>query len=68
LLGFGQVGVGVDHLLGGVVVREERQDRAGALAAPGDVVLLELGVGAVVADRVKVEVEPLLPGRHAQLA
>ena len=47
---------------------EERQHRAGALRAGRDVVLLERDVGAVVADRVEVEVEPLLAGREPELA
>ena len=47
---------------------EERQHRAGALAAAGDVVLLKRRVGAVVADRVEVQVEALLAGCHPQFA
>src|SRR5207247_8073019 len=38
LSGLGDVGVGVDHLAAGVVLGEERQDRAGALGAAGHVV------------------------------
>ena len=68
LFGFGQLGVCVDHLLGGVVLGEERQHRAGALRAGRDVVFLQRDVGAVVADRVEVEVEPLLAGREPELA
>ena len=47
---------------------EERQHRAGALRAGRDVVFLQGDVGAVVADRVEVEVEPLLAGREPELA
>jgi len=66
LLGLGQVGVGVDHLGGGVVLGEEGQHRAGPLGTPGHVVLFQLGVFAVVADGAEVAVEPVLPGRQPQ--
>ena len=68
LFGFGQLGVGVDHFLRGVVVGEERQHRAGPLRAGRDVVVLQRDVDAVVADGVEVEVEPLLACGEPELA
>jgi hypothetical protein len=68
LLGLGQVGVGVHHFGGSVVLGEEGEHGAGALGAARDVVLLERGVLAVVADGVEVEVEPLLARGEAELA
>jgi hypothetical protein len=53
----GEVGVGVEQVVGRGVLGEEAQDRAGALGALDDVVLLERGVLAPVHDRVEVEVE-----------
>ena len=55
---FGHIGVGVDHFGGGVVLGEEGQHASGGLGAFGDVVVLERGLFAVVADGVEVEVEP----------
>ena len=51
-----------------MVLGEERQHRAGALAAARDVVFLKRRVLPVVADRVEVEVEALLAGGQAELA
>jgi hypothetical protein len=68
LFGFGQLGVRVDHLLGGVVLGEERQHRSGALRAGWDIVFLEWHIVAVVTDRVEIEVEPLLTGCEPELA
>ena len=68
LFGVGQIGVGVDHLGGGVVLGEERQHGARALRAARHVVLLERCLIAVVADRVEVEVEPLLTSGQPELA
>ena len=62
LLGLGDVGVGVHHVRGGVILGEEGQHGAGALGASGDVVLFQDGLVAVVADGVEVAVEPLLAG------
>ena len=62
LLGLGDVGVGVHHVRGGVVLGEEGQHGAGALGAAGDVVLFQHGLVAVVADGVEVAVEPGLAG------
>jgi len=45
--GFGDVGVGVDQVVGAGVLGEEREHRAGALGAPGHVVLLQGGIGAL---------------------
>ena len=61
LFGFGQIGVGVDHLGRGVVLGEEGEHGPGALAAGGHVVLFEGDLVAVVADGVEVQVEPGLP-------
>ena len=47
---------------------EERQHRAGALRAGRDVVFLQRDVGAVVADRVEVEVKPLSARGEPELA
>ena len=68
LLGLGQVGVGVHHFGGGVILGEEGEHGAGALGAAWDVVFLERGVLAVVADGVEVEVESLLARGEAELA
>ena len=62
LLGLGDVGVGVHHVGGGVVLGEEGEHGAGALGAAGDVVLFQHGLVAVVADGVEVAVEPGLAG------
>ena len=56
------VGVGVHHVRGGVILGEEGHQGAGALGAPGDVVLFQDGLVAVVADGVEVAVEPSLAG------
>src|SRR5260370_40459535 len=56
------------HLGRGVVLGEERQDRAGALGTPGHVMLLQDRVVAVVADGVEVAVEPVLAGGQPQRA
>jgi hypothetical protein len=62
---FGYVHIGVHHVRGGVVLGEEREHGTGALGAPGDVVLFQHGLVAVVADGVEVAVEPGLPGGQA---
>ena len=66
LLGLGDVGVGVDHLVGGVVVGEEGEHRAGALGSRWHVVLFQDRVVAVVADRVEVKVEAVRAGGQAE--
>ena len=66
LPGFGDVGVGVDHVAGGVVLGEEGEHGTGALGAPGDVMLFQDGLVAVVADGVEVAVEAFLAGRQAE--
>ena len=68
LFGLGDVGVGVDHLGGGVVLGEEGQHGAGALGAAGHVVLFQHGLVAVVADGVEVAVEPGLAGGQPERA
>ncbi len=55
-----QVRVGVDEGLARAVLGEERQHRAGALRAAGDVVLVEGHVLAPVHDGMEVQVE--VPG------
>src|SRR5512144_1494613 len=52
---FGEVGVGVDQVVGAAVLGEERQHRAGALRAGGHVVLFQRRVGAPVHDGVDVQ-------------
>ncbi len=66
LLGLGDVGVGVDHLSGGVVAGEEGEHRAGALGPGGHVVLFQDRVVAVVADGVEVAVEAFLAAGQAK--
>ena len=66
LLGLGDVGVGVDHLAGGVVAGEEGEHRAGPLGAGGHVVLFQHRVVAVVADGVEVAVEAFLAAGQAE--
>jgi hypothetical protein len=68
LVGLGEAGVGVDHLGAGVVLGEEGEHGAGALGAARHVVLLQDGVGAVVADGVEVAAEPGLAGGQPCLA
>ena len=68
LLGFGDVGVGVHHVAGRMVLGEEREDGAGALGAAGHVVLFQHGLVAVVADGVEVAVEPRFTGGQAEQA
>ena len=75
LFGFGDLGVGVDHLGAGVVLGEEGEHRAGALGAFGYVVLFQDAVAravgwvvAVVADGVEVAVEPGLAGGQPECA
>ena len=63
---FGDVGVGVHHVSGGVVLGEEGQHGAGALGAAGHVVLFQHGLVAVVADGVEVAVEPGLASGQPQ--
>ena len=58
--GLGEVGVGVDQVVGAGVLGEEGQHRAGPLGAFGHVVLLEHGVVAPVHDGVEVQVEDRL--------
>jgi hypothetical protein len=66
--GLGQVGVGVDEVVGARVLGEEGQHTAGALGAFGDVVLFQHGVVAPVQDRVEVQVEDrLLAGGQPRL-
>ena len=60
--GLGQVGVGVDQVVGAAVLGEEGQHGAGALRAGGHVVLLQRRVGAPVHDGVEVQVEDRLVG------
>jgi hypothetical protein len=55
--GFGDVGVGVDEVVGAAVLGEEGQHRAGALRAGGHVVFFQGGVGAPGHDGVEVQVE-----------
>ena len=55
--GFGEVGVGVDEVVGAGVLGEEGQHRPGALGPGGDVVLFQRGVLAPVHDGVEVQVE-----------
>ena len=55
--GLGDVGVGVDQVVGAAVLGEEGQHGAGALGAGGHVVLFQGGVGAPVHDGVEVQVE-----------
>ena len=49
-----------------MILGEEREHGTGALGAPGDVVLFQDGLVAVVADGVEVAVEPGLPGGKAE--
>ncbi len=51
-----------------MVLGEEREHGGGALGAPGDVVLFQLRVVAVVADGVEVAVEPGLAGGQPERA
>jgi len=60
--GLGDVGVGVDEVVGAAVLGEEGQHGAGALGAGGHVVLFQGGVGAPVHDGVEVQVEDCLVG------
>jgi hypothetical protein len=65
--GLGDVGVGVDEVVGAAVLGEEGQHTAGPLGALGHVVAFQHGV-APVQDRVEVQVEDRLlaggqPGR-----
>ena len=60
--GLGQVGVGVDQVMGAGVLGEEGQHRPGALRARGHVVLFQGRVMAPVHDGVEVQVEDRLPG------
>ena len=55
--GLGDVGVGVDEVVGAGVLGEERQHAAGALGTPWHVVLFQRGVFAPVHDGVEVQVE-----------
>src|SRR5208283_5008751 len=57
LAGLGQVGVGVDQVVGAGVLGEEGQHRPGALGPGGHVVLFQGGVVAPVHDGVEVQVE-----------
>ena len=66
LSGLGDVGVGVHHVVDGVVLGEEGEHGAGALGAAGDVVRFQDGLVAVVADGVKVAVEPRFTGGQPQ--
>jgi len=60
--GLGQVGVGVDEVVGAAVLGEEGQHGAGALACGGDVVLFRGWVASPVHDGVEVQVEDRLLG------
>src|SRR5207244_2887199 len=55
--GFGDVGVGVDEVVGAAVLGEEGEHGAGALGAGGHVVAFQDGVLAPVHDGVEVQVE-----------
>jgi hypothetical protein len=58
--GLGEVGVGVDEVVGAGVLGEEGQHGTGALRAGGHVVLLQHRVVAPVHDGVEVQVEDCL--------
>ena len=60
--GLGQIGVGVDEVVGAGVLGEERQYGAGALAAGGYVVFFQGGIASPVHDGVEVQVEDGLLG------
>ena len=69
-LGLGQVGVGIQQGVGGGVLGEEGEHRAGALGPAGHVVLFRHRVLAPVHDGVEVQVERLAlgePGRDGGL-
>src|SRR5262249_8340248 len=60
--GFGQVGVGVDEVVGAGVLGEEGEHGAGALGAGGHVALFQDRVVSPVHDGVEVQVEDGLVG------
>ena len=62
LAGFGEVGVGVDEVVGAGVLGEEGEHGAGALGAGGHVVFLQHRVVTPVHDGVEVQVEDRVGG------